>query len=126
MPFDNLSRYSAIGDAHHTITNFNRSTYRRARHSLLAGTPYPKKEDIVRRLEDNDELSWYMDAFPELYQQDLVWACRVQSARSMGIRGTMDRNKRDLVLERLIKQGLWVSLSVEMDFNHLTDRLLGS
>lgn len=126
MPFDNLSRYSALGDAHHTITNFNRSTYRRARHSILANTPYPKKEDIVHRLESNDELSWYLDAFPELYQQDLVWACRVQSARSMAIRGTMDRDKRDLVLERLIKQGLWVSLSVVMGFNHFLIGFVGS
>ena len=53
MPFDNLSRYSAIGDAHHTITNFNRSVYRRARYSLLANTPYPSREDIVPRLESN-------------------------------------------------------------------------
>jgi hypothetical protein len=113
MPFDNLRRYTAIGDDHHTITNFNRVVHRRPRHSLLPGTPYPTQESIVRRLESLDELSWYMDAFPELYQQDLVWACRVQAARSMAIRRTMDRDGRDLVLERLINQGIWVSLSVE-------------
>src|SRR5882724_4640365 len=68
-------------------------------------TPYPSSDAIIARM-DNDDDHWYHDTGADLHPRNFIFQARIQTARRLSQRAICFPS-RDLVLERLLEEGMF-------------------